>query len=579
MGKETLLTDYDVPSALSSALELDGLQAGATKVDIRQPWHQLRDVAFTQLSESLLKKWQGGRRPSKDACEAAKKLFLHSNLLCAGWEPRPNHSVEEALMGETRQVLLEMWPGGHSGYPTTIPWADIAHHARCGPGAAVGAKGDDFYTKLFASPLASSSRLLTRLWQEEVSSDPRRIAAELDRIRSWGHGITIRGSRLAFAPKNATVARCICTEPVLGIYYQLGFGAILEKLLLKNTGIRLDNQPSKNRELARLGSITGGYATIDLSSASDSMSTEMLRWALPRQWFYHLMELRSPYVSIGHEEVELKMVSSMGNGFTFPLQTMFFSAVVLASFRVHGLPPVMPRGSVLGNWGVFGDDIIVPTTIAQSVIRTLNLFGFRENAKKTFVEGPFRESCGHDYYRGQNVRGVYIKRSVTLQDRASSINQLLLFSTRTGLPVYHLVRELRGTARFHFVPRWENDDAGLKVPLYRMQLKLRRSKRYQSYLYRCWRAVPRFLHLYPTRIHSPPGHRLRVWNPEGAYLSFLRGAVNADKIGLREEDVRYRTETGVAPWWDAPPPTPPFETEGVDWQRWETVVYLHLFGR
>jgi hypothetical protein len=306
------------------------------------------------------------------------------------------------------------------------------------------------------------------------------------------------------------------------------------------------------------------------------MSLSMLKWALPSDWYFYLSALRSTHVSIGQDEVELNMVSSMGNGFTFPLQTIFFSCIVRAVARVQGLTLHDPHGEQLGNWGVFGDDIIAPKIIAPHVIRVLKLFGFRVNEAKTFVEGPFRESCGHDYYRGQNVRGVYIKHTSTMQARASAINQLLLFSTRTGLLVTHLVRELKGTARFHFVPRWENDDAGIKVPLIRVPKK-KRSKRFQSYLYRCWRPVPRFLWIHPDRLHSPPGHKLRVWNPDGLYLSFLRGAVNAMKIGVREDVVKYRTETAVAPNWDYVARDPSPYGGGVDWQRWETVVYLHVF--
>jgi hypothetical protein len=569
------MTELDVPSVLQMALDIDGMENGVDLVNVRDPWNRIKDVAFSQLKASLTKKWQAGGRPSKEARHAAQSLFLRNNSLCASWTYAPTSSWDEELMGETREHLSRFWRARYLAPSICDHLEYIRANARVGPGAAVGAGGCDFYTKLFASKLTSPSRLVARMYHEEVCSDPRRLESDECRIKNSGHGVTIRGSRLAFAPKNANIARCICVEPSLGMYYQLGFGRLLERSLLYKMGINLSKQPFKNRELARLGSIHGDLSTIDLSSASDSMSLPMLRWALPRDWIYILSELRSPWVEVDGKEEELHMVSSMGNGFTFPLQTIFFACIVTASARLRGIPLSNPWGDTLGNWAVFGDDIIVPKSITADVLRGLSLFGFTANSNKTFVEGPFRESCGHDYYRGHNVRGVYIQNINSLQARASAINQLNLFSTRTGLLVRHLVRELKGTARFHFVPRWENDDAGVKVPL-RHMVKVH-SKRYQnSYLYRCWRAVPRFLHLYEDRIHSPPGHKRRTWNPAGLVLSFLRGTVNTMKIGLREETVKYRTETGVAPNWDHAVDDPSV-LDGVDWQRWETVVYLNFF--
>lgn len=570
------MTELDVQSVLHLALDNDGMASRCSLVNIREPWHRVKDVAFSQLSASLTKKYQDGGRPSKGACQAAESLFLHSNSLCADWTYSPTSSWDEELLGETRETLHRLWRANYLAPSACDHWDHIKALAKMGPGSAVGASGNDFYTKLFSSRLTSPSRLVARLYGEEVSSDPRRLESDKCRIERRGHGITIRGSRLAFAPKNFHIARCICVEPSLGIYYQLGFGRILERILLYKTGINLSKQPFKNRELARLGSIDGEFSTIDLSSASDSISLKMLRWMLPRDMYYYISELRSPWVQVGNREVELHMVSSMGNGFTFPLQTMLFAGLVLASARLRGCTLRHPFADYLGNWAVFGDDIIVPKSLTADVLRGLRLMGFRVNADKTFVEGPFRESCGHDYYRGLNVRGVYIKDVSSVQARASAINQLNLFSTRTGLLVRHLVRELRGTAKFHFVPRWENDDAGVKVPL--SVMKPKRSRKFQgTYLYRCWRPVPRFLHVYADRIHSPPGHRLRDWNPVGLFLSFLRGTVNAMKIGLREESVKYRTETGVAPNWDYSESDPASKDVGVDWQRWETVVYFNFF--
>jgi len=54
--------------------------------------------------------------------------------------------------------------------------------------------------------------------------------------------------------------------------------------------------------------------------------------------------------------------------------------------------------------GVYGDDIAVRQSSALLLIETLKFCGFRTNVDKTFIHGPFRESCGADFFHGKNVR-------------------------------------------------------------------------------------------------------------------------------------------------------------------------------
>lgn len=424
------------------AIDLDGCQPGLSIVDYRQPWHNSRSVAYTRLRESLTKKWEGDNvQPTLAARNAATEKFLHSNTLCARGLLPAESWLDERLLGELREVLYEFWFPRRGLGSICDHWDTILENSRCGPGAAGGARGTDFYTKFFSSPLRAPSRAVARMYYSQIERHPLWVAAERHRIARWGHGVSIDGSRLTFAHKNATVARCICTEPSLGIYAQLGFGEVLEQRLWSFFGISLDDQPVKNRELARLGSICDGFATIDLESASDSMSLHMLRSLLPRPFYNWLCNLRSEHTTIGNEQVKLEMVSSMGNGFTFPLQTSFFSAIVAACFRSFDRSwPWAGVGDQDNGWGVFGDDIIVPKLLVPRVLRLLHLTGFRVNTAKSFVEGPFRESCGSDYYRGQNVRGVYLKALHSEPTRSSAVNQLNLFSSRTGVLVPHLVQ-------------------------------------------------------------------------------------------------------------------------------------------
>lgn len=88
----------------------------------------------------------------------------------------------------------------------------------------------------------------------------------------------------------------------------------------------------------------------------------------------------------------------MGNGFSFPLETLIFASLVHSVYAETG-------DTV---YRVYGDDIIVQQSSALLLIELLRYSGFRLNVDKSFVFGQFRESCGADYFGGINVRPYYI---------------------------------------------------------------------------------------------------------------------------------------------------------------------------
>jgi hypothetical protein len=191
---------------------------------------------------------------------------------------------------------------------------------------------------------------MTGLWNE----------AETHRLLL--HGVRlVDHSKYSFVNKTTTIARGICTEPSINMWMQLGMGSVLEDRIRSVFGIDLSFQPNVNRALARRGSF-GGLSTIDLESASDSMGMKMLREVLPRGMLSMLEFLRCPRTKLPSGElVDLNMVSTMGNGFTFPLQTLLFASVVKTVYHYLGIP--MKRDGFVEdrNFGVFGDDIIVET--------------------------------------------------------------------------------------------------------------------------------------------------------------------------------------------------------------------------
>jgi len=106
--------------------------------------------------------------------------------------------------------------------------------------------------------------------------------------------------------------------------------------------------------------------------------------------------------------VELWKFCAMGNGYTFPLETVLF----LAAART-----VVPR-SEWRDVSVYGDDIIVPAAYSLALIDVLSYLGFETNTKKTHLAGAFFESCGQDFFQGVPVRPFYLRQQPDNADGA-----------------------------------------------------------------------------------------------------------------------------------------------------------------
>lgn len=218
----------------------------------------------------------------------------------------------------------------------------------------------------------------------------------------------VKGNRLVTVPKNYKTDRMIAIEPDWNLFIQKGFGHHIRGKLRK-VGIELSDQ-SNNAFLAGLGSIDGSVATIDLSMASDCLSTELVRFLTPPEWFDALEQCRSDKgVLPSGDLITYQKFSSMGNGYTFELETAIFWSICSS---VIDLMQLEDRRCL-----VYGDDIVVPTAAYANVIDALAHAGFVPNRKKSFGEGRFRESCGSHFYEGKDVTPIYIRESVSRLDR------------------------------------------------------------------------------------------------------------------------------------------------------------------
>lgn len=566
MDRKSIVLYQALLEDLSDHLPLDVITAlsGGSSVNA---WPDItpKQLACLQLAKSFYKKFVGVI--DADADERALRQFLAINDDCSNWDCDLVHSWEEEAVGCIKKHLYNFfYPKGD---PLLHSLTDLFSIGRCGPGASVGAVNGSEYAKMYSSPLTATSEVLYRAYRASHHVNPDLAHAELIRFAKFGRARLVEGNRLGFVAKQKDISRITCTEPVLNMYGQLGLGSLIERRLITYFGIDLSTQPTMNRDLARMGSLADGtYCTIDLKSASDSISLKMLQEIIPKDAFAFFDLLRSKETLLPDgRRVKLNMVSTMGNGFTFPLQTAIFASVVSAAYDMHGIRTMKSRGSSPGNFGVFGDDIVVLKAVYRTTVRLLNILGFTVNADKSFSEGPFRESCGGDYYYGHDVRGIYVKDTATTQDRVVVLNLLHRWSAKVGVYILRCTRLLFQSLPKRFIPFWDNDDAGIKVPFSLIDHQ-RRCKSTQSIVYRKWTPTSRSM---SVEFEEAFTRKSMIYNPVGLWLCFLRGHVRMYRMTLRQREVRYTTKSSVAPLWDPPRRVSVPDT---DWQRWETAVWL-----
>ena len=289
-----------------------------------------------------------------------------------------------------------------------------------GPGASTTIKRADacFENKLNA-PLVCSEEMLPVLdqvlrefpsWTSHHSASMAGLGCllgdQMDHARISSCNVVIEPAKLIFVEKNAKTHRPICVEPLLNGFMQLGLGKYLKERLRVHAKQDLGDQ-TRNQILARMGSVSGSIATIDLSSASDTLAFSVVFDLLPEEWVDLLASFRTGHMSYGGREYELEKFSSMGNGYTFELESLIFWALSSACTQLSGEDQ--------SYVSVYGDDIIVPVKAVDLLMATLTWCGFNLNREKSFWTGKFRESCGADWLDGDAVRPVFKKTRLTPQ--------------------------------------------------------------------------------------------------------------------------------------------------------------------
>lgn len=346
-----------------------------------------------------------------------------------------------------------------------------------------------------------------------------------------------RGARLSFVPKKFDKLRTMMPGSTLGQFFQLGTGDVIAERLRNMANIDLTNQADCHRLLAKFASRHPDVLdTIDWSEASDRLWISLCDAVLPRDWLEWLKTIRDEVAVYKGKTLTLPMIGTMGNGFTFPLQTLLFWSILSGIARTDGHDELVISS--------YGDDGIIPHGMFPSVERFASLVGWKINADKSFTSGCFRESCGMDAIHGEGVRPCQPARPdvvsglVSVQAFVHVVYNGLLESIQGRCATPNLDRWVEqvhselSLGKIHVVPPFYGDNAGIKVKnpllpdrdpcLYRVPLL--RSHRLPE--------VPGInKHLdweFDALIEKPPKRKVR-WCAPYYWLGLIRGARRGDR--------------------------------------------------
>lgn len=310
----------------------------------------------------------------------------------------PSAELEDESLASYLSCEEQMWQG------TSAPELNMLMRRWCEGFSVTSAP------KHGSGSTADAGRTLERKYFSLGSDQRLRYVASREGFDDlYGPNVLARCSRTIFVPKSYKAFRTISMEPAALMWWQQAVLKDLNRLLRRRLSQHYDpTDQSRNREWAWIGSMDGSYATIDLSSASDTVSWDLVKQVfrgtpvLP--WLYATRSDDSILPS--GDRITLRKFAPMGSALCFPIEVLIFSAIVETTLKEHGSH---------ADYLVYGDDIIVPVEMAGYVMDELERYGFRVNKSKSFTdpcsEYYFRESCGGEYLDGVDVTPLRLPRN------------------------------------------------------------------------------------------------------------------------------------------------------------------------
>ena len=342
---------------------------------------------------SFLRKWKGlDTGIDKDAVAfeawlAAEQQCLRSNEALYDEMRSGNYSIPVRVITLAQLTIRQIL-----GF---IDFDHIASLCRFGNGATSDLKRGSSHVRKSWRPSITFDAIPAAC---RVISGDRYLGSLVGGLRDLA---VVDSNRMVMVPKSAKTSRTIAAEPTLNGFIQQGVGRYIRGRLLR-FGVDLNDQTVNQVLASRANEMD--LATIDLASASDTLCTALVKLLLPNDWFELLDSLRCKKSRYHSRSYHLQKFSSMGNAFTFELESMIFYALVNA---LRGAFPLPLTHSVIS---VYGDDIILPSAYFRMAKSVLSWAGFRINDDKSFTgDNGYKESCGKHYLYGAEVTPTYQK--------------------------------------------------------------------------------------------------------------------------------------------------------------------------
>lgn len=388
----------------------------------------------------------------EESCRITNSRILEGRY--RGCSPR----VESVLYAARRKIsnLLKDYDIGL--------WLD---RCKWGPGATYSLKGDraTLDDKIREDRMSITAAALP-YFRKLISDDyawlsSRGIEAEGPCCLLLRDFEVVPGCRVTTVPKNAKTDRTIAIEPTLNQFLQGGVGNYIRSQL-RHYGIDLNDQ-TRNQYGAETA-LKRRLATVDLKAASDTVSRELVYELLPVDWAMLLDDLRSKkYQMPDGTWHDFEKFSTMGNGFTFELESLIFWALSESVKDFSNL-----KEHVL----VYGDDIIIDERALPLLLEVFEYCGFTVNSDKTHFNSQFRESCGKHYFSGFDVTPIYQKEVPdVLEELYRMANRIRRLAFRMapdfgcmGVLKHAWLAAIRGIRISHVTILDSQDDDGVALP-------------------------------------------------------------------------------------------------------------------
>jgi len=270
-------------------------------------------------------------------------------------------------------------------------------------------------------------------------------------------------SKLIAVPKTLKGPRLIASEPVAHQWIQ----QLVRRFIIESyhrtpiaSSICFTDQTANQRR-AYDASLGSGHATIDLSSASDRLTCWVVERVFRRnpmllvalhacrtRWLNNTIDKHSP------EYILLRKFACQGSALTFPLQTIIYSCAAIASVLFVQGERVTIKSITAASMlvQVYGDDTIIPIFAQDHYQGLLEYLDFKVNHSKTYGTGKFRESCGTEWYDGNNVTPTYF-RSIPDKSQPESLISAIEVSNNFYSSGYLHVADLIKTTVCRQVPK------------------------------------------------------------------------------------------------------------------------------